>query len=409
MARVEPEVGASRLGGVAAGPLRLLLLAGLPLLVLAGLIWLFLAKGSALVGPSRVPPDALLKLQIERVTFAPHQIVATARNVGPVEATIVGVFVNEAVWQFSVSPDARVPRLGRVKVIIPYPWDEGDPVEVKLITSNGLTFKRKIEVATRTPEPGLHEFGLFALLGTYVGIIPVFLGLLWFPFLRRLGARWFDFLMSLTVGLLVFLAVDALTEAFKVAGRLGGPFKGVALIALGVAGSYLALMATGRAITGVDREGFRARLALAYLVAAGIGLHNLGEGLAIGAAYALGEVALGAFLILGFTIHNTTEGLAIVAPVTRDRPPLGHFAALGMVAGAPTIAGAWVGGFTYSEPWSLLFLSIGAGAILQVVVEIARFRAREGEVLKALAAPRNFLGLLAGFLLMYITGLLVTV
>ena len=387
--------------------LGLLLLAVLPLVLLGGLVWVFLTRGADLVATSRIPADALLKLQIERVTFRPNQILARVRNIGPVEATVAQVMVNEALWQFSVFPSPSLSRLGTATVAIPYPWVEGDPVEVKLVTSNGLTFKRTIGVATETPQPGLAALGLFALLGTYVGVIPVFLGLLWFPFLRRVQDRWFDFFMSLTIGLLVFLGVDALTEAFEVAGRLGGPFKGVAVIVLGVAGSFLAMVTIGRRITGGERQGVRARLALAYFVAVGVGLHNLGEGLAIGAAYALGEVALGAFLVLGFTIHNTTEGLAIVAPVTRDGARLGHLALLGLVAGVPTIAGTWIGGFTYSEPWALLFLAVGAGAIFQVVYEISRYRAADGSVLAGLARPRNLAGLLAGFLIMYATGFLV--
>ena len=395
-------------GGAAEGHRASRLLLGLlPLLLLAGLVWIFLAMGADLVGTSRVPPDALLKLQIERITLVPHQILARVRNVGPVEATVAQVMVNEALWQFSVTPGPTLPRLAAATVAVPYPWVEGDPLEVKLVTSNGLTFKRSLEVATQTPQPGAAAFGLFALLGTYVGVVPVFLGLLWFPFLRRVQDHWFDFFMSLTVGLLVFLGVDALVEASEVAGRLGGPFKGVAVIVLGVAGSFLGMLAIGRQLTGGGREGIQARLALAYLVAVGIGLHNLGEGLAIGAAYALGEVALGAFLVLGFTIHNTTEGLAIVAPMTRDRARLGHLVLLGLVAGVPTIAGTWIGGFTYSEPWALLFLSVGAGAIFQVVYEIARYRAAEGSVLAGLARPRNLLGLLTGFLIMYVTGFLV--
>jgi zinc transporter ZupT len=240
-----------------------------------------------------------------------------------------------------------------------------------------------------------------------VGVIPVFLGLLWFPFLRRMQERWFDFFLSLTAGLLVFLGVEAVSEGFAVSGRLGGPFKGVAVMVLGVAGSFLGLLAIGRSLRGRGRESGQVALALAYLVAVGIGLHNLGEGLAIGAAYALGEVALGAFLVLGFTIHNTTEGLAIVAPVAREKARLGHLILLGLVAGGPTIIGTWIGGFTYSDPWALLFLSVGAGAIFQVVYEIARFRAAGGAVLTSLSRPRNLLGLLAGFLIMYATGFLV--
>ncbi|MBI3121719.1 MAG: hypothetical protein HYZ03_05515, partial [candidate division NC10 bacterium] len=135
MARVESEVLP---GGSASGHRASLLLLGLlPLVLLAGLVWLFLAKGTDLIGTSGAPPDALLKLQIERVTFAPHQILATVRNVGPVEATVAQVMVNEALWQFSVSPKPTIPRLATATVAIPYPWVKGDPVEVKVVTSNG--------------------------------------------------------------------------------------------------------------------------------------------------------------------------------------------------------------------------------------------------------------------------------
>ena len=151
-------------------------------------------------------------------------------------------------------------------------------------------------------------------------------------------------------------------------------------------------------------RGGRSPLYVATLIALGIGIHNLGEGLAIGTAYATGEIALGSFLVLGFLLHNTTEGLGIVAPLAKERPRFRDLLLLGALAGVPTVLGAWVGGFTYSPVWSTLFFAIGAGAIAQVVFELWRLFARQG----GLARPLNAAGLLTGLLVMYATGLLVT-
>jgi zinc transporter, ZIP family len=145
-------------------------------------------------------------------------------------------------------------------------------------------------------------------------------------------------------------------------------------------------------------------LVLAYLIATGIGLHNLGEGLAVGAALATGEVALGTFLIIGFAIHNTTEGLAIVAPLGtfRTRPSLWHFIGLGAVAGLPTVLGAWGGGFAFAPGWATLAFGVAAGAIGQVIWQISRSVSKE----HGLASPFGAVGLMAGILFMYATGLL---
>jgi zinc transporter ZupT len=143
------------------------------------------------------------------------------------------------------------------------------------------------------------------------------------------------------------------------------------------------------------------------LVAIGIGLHNLAEGLAIGAAFALGEATLGTLLIVGFMLHNTTEGLAIVSPLGEERASLRYLCLLGLVAGAPTIAGAWLGGFAYSIFWSVVFLGAGAGAIAQVVVQIVGSMARRTSLLQSLRSLPVAGGLAAGVALMYATGLLV--
>ncbi len=146
----------------------------------------------------------------------------------------------------------------------------------------------------------------------------------------------------------------------------------------------------------------------AYQIALGIGLHNLGEGLAIGAAFALGEVALGVFLVVGFTLHNVTEGVGIAAPILRERPALRHFAWLALLAGAPAILGVWIGGFVYSPLWTTIFLAVGIGAIAQVVVEVTRIiirgTARDGQ---PWLNWTTFGGVTAGIAIMYATALLI--
>ena len=203
----------------------------------------------------------------------------------------------------------------------------------------------------------------------------------------------------------MFLGLDTLAEALDVRGQVPGAFQGTGLITLGLLGTILALTVIVRRSTRGATDGPRARLVLASLIALGIGLHNLGEGLAIGAAYSLGEVALGTFLVLGFLIHNTTEGLGIAAPLAVDRPPLRSWLALGALAGLPTIAGAWIGGFVYSPLFATLFLAIGAGAIFQVVYELVRMMVRQSG--DELMTSTNFAGFVAGLLIMYLTGLLV--
>ncbi len=261
-----------------------------------------------------------------------------------------------------------------------------------------------------TPTANPRSFAVFGLLGVYVGLIPVFLGLLWLPFLRAMPREWMDFWISLTMGLLVFLGVDTLKESFEILGRVPEFLNGALIVAAGAIGAFLALTGIGLRNGGGKGRGSEAAsgMGLATLIAVGIGLHNLGEGLAIGAAYTLGEMALGSFLIVGFTLHNTTEGLAILSPLVSGKARLRDLAWLGLLGGGPTIVGAWIGAFTYSDPLSLLFLGVGAGAIFQVVMVLARSRAERDEpIVEALARPRNAAGLLAGFALMYATSLLV--
>lgn len=381
-----------------------------PLILLGGIVYLFLARGTGLTPRAPAP---LEKLDFERLVFRPNEIVAHVINSGPEPVTVrqvqIGWF-NRSSWDFKISPGPTIERRGKAVVRIPYPWVEGEPYEIVLISSNGLLFVRDVEMATETPTATWDLIGRFSLLGIYVGVIPVFLGILWLPFLQRLSASWYNFMLSLTAGLLVFLGVDAFAEALEVSERLPSIYQGLGIITVAFLGSLLLLFGIAR---GVERRastkaGGAAQmppLVLAYLVAFGIGVHNLGEGLAIGGAYALGEVAVGALLVLGFTVHNLTEGVAVVAPIVHSRFRLTHLLWLGMLAGAPTILGTCMGAFTYSDVWSVVFLAVGAGAVFQVVIEIVSHLGKES--LAALATGHNVAGFIFGLAVMYITGLFV--
>ena len=376
-----------------------------PLVLLAGMTVVFLRFGPLGVFRAAFPP--LEDLTIERIRLpAPGKIEVSVVNGGPEPVTVAQVLIDEAYWPFTIEPGSTIPRLRRATLYLDYPWVEGEPHEVVLLTSTGVTFASEIEIATLSPSPNLRYLATFTLLGIYVGVIPVFLGVLWFPFLRGISRRWVHFFLSLTVGLLVFLGVDALHEAVELAEDVPEAFQGIGLVIVGVLGAILGLIAAGRWLRGLGggREG-SSNLLVAYMIALGIGLHNLGEGLAIGASYAVGAISLGAFLVIGFAIHNTTEGLGIVAPIAKQRPALWHFATLGALAGVPTIVGAWIGGFTYAPTLATLFLAVGAGAIVQVVWEIGKLIRRESEA--DWASPLNAMGLVAGLLIMYTTALLV--
>jgi zinc transporter ZupT len=373
-----------------------------PLILLAALVALFVRVGPIGVFRQAFPP--VEELTIERIRL-PEQGLMEVRvvNGGPEPVTIAQVMVDDANWVHSVDGDRTLQRLESRTITIPYPWVEGEPHAIALVSSTGLTFTGDVAVATRSPVADARYLSTFALLGIYAGVIPVFIGLLWLPFLRSIERRWIDFFLSLTIGLLVFLGVDALVESLETAARVPGAYQGTGLVLLGVAGAPLAIGALGR--WRARGRANRSPLYVAGLIALGIGLHNLGEGLAIGTSYATGEIALGTFLVIGFLLHNTTEGLGIVAPLADERPRLRTLLLLGALAGVPTVLGAWLGAFTYSPVWTTFFFAVGAGAIVQVVYEIRRLFARRGA--EGLGSPLNTAGLLAGMALMYATGLLV--
>ena len=375
----------------------------LPLILLGGVIAIFLKNSGALRLALPVPVE---DLTIERTVLKPGSIDLIVRNASHQHVTLAQAIVNDAVWQMSVTPSATIPRLSRATVHLEYPWVEGEAYGITLFTSSAIPFDAEIPVAFATPQPDQQTFLSFTLIGVFVGIIPVYLGILWFPALRQLGRRWMVFLMALTAGLLVFLGVDTLAEALGSGGdRFQDHSRLLGWSSIGAVATFFLLDAISKRQTGVGKTEAAQRLSVSYMIAIGIGLHNLGEGLAIGAAYSVGEISLGAFLVVGFIIQNITEGVAIIAPVLRDRPSIRQLALLGFVGGAPAIIGAWIGGFSPSPILAVLFLAVGTGAILEVVYEIAKLIQKDTS--KQPMPMTVFSGILTGMLLLWVTGLLI--
>jgi zinc transporter ZupT len=370
---------------------------------LVGLLAFLLARG---VGLERSAPP-IEELTFERIELpAPNLIRLHVTNGGVDPVTVHQAIVDDAVWSFTIEPGPTIGRLRGATVDIPYPWVEGDAHHIELISRNGVAFAAEIAVAIETPSASLSWLARLGLLGLYVGVVPVALGLATYPLLARLGRRGIDFLLALTVGLLVFLAIDTLGEALELAAEAAGGFHATVLVWIVGIGTLVGLLAfTGRR----RRQGELGPLALSFFIALGIGLHNLGEGLAIGSALATGAIGLGTFLVVGFTLHNITEGIGIAAPLLRGGAPrLRHFAGYALLAGGPAILGCWIGGMVFDPFWAAVFLAVGTGAIVQVVVEVGRLLAVGRPGVAADPWRGELLaGAAVGVMIMYATALLV--
>ena len=404
----------------------------IPIVVLTAMIlFLFSPIGQSFL-KSGVP---MPEVTIEKIEFQEGRIVAFIRNTGPVDITIAQADINDRIHLAAIEPSRSLPRLTEAQVIIPFPWNPAEPYEVGITTSDGVRFSKNVEAAAQVLTPNVEQVLLFAIIGAYVGIIPIMIGLLWYPFIRRLNTNKYNFFLSLTAGLLVFLGIDAVLESNEIISEnVAAIFNGQVLIVMVVIVSFLVLLYASETLTQraakksvsanystsslsssasttpqQQQQELIKPLAISLMIAIGIGLHNFGEGLAISAAVLLGKAALGTFLIVGFTLHNTTEGLAIVAPIAKSgKVMIRKLIVMGFIAGAPTIAGAWIGGFLYSPLAAVIFLSVGAGAIFQVVYSITSWISHtSSRNRKSLINASTIAGFAIGMLIMYTTGLLI--
>lgn len=429
----------------------------IPIIVLGGmLVFLFSPFGISILNTGIPLPE----ITIEKIEFQYDKIVAFIRNTGPEQIEIAQADINDRIIPAAIEPSKTLARLAEAKVIIPFSWNPGVPYEVGVTVSDGTRFSKSVEAAALAPSPNIEQASYFAIIGVYVGIIPVLIGLLWFPFIKRLSMNKYKFFLSLTTGLLVFLAIDALVESNEIVQQnIAGAFNGQVLIVMVTIISFLVLLyISEKLVERAKMKSYASKnisktnsilpsssssssllkdtqnsnqkqqqyqqqlakpLAISMMIAIGIGLHNFGEGLAIGAAVLLGEVALSTFLIVGFTLHNTTEGLAIVAPMAKSggKVIIRKLIMMGLIAGIPTIVGAWIGGFLYSPIAAIIFLSIGAGAIFQVVFSITSWMSStlvsnnnnnnyESRI-KTLSSTPIITGFIVGMLIMYLTSLVI--
>jgi zinc transporter ZupT len=373
----------------------------LPLLLAICLLGLFLNPMQQL--NRNAPP--VESLNVEQTILEEDGITLKVRAAGSQPMQIAQVQVDGAYWQFSQQPPGNIQRLDTATLDIPYPWVSGHAHHIKLLTNTGMSFDHTIDVALATPELSVSTLLTYSWLGLYVGLVPVGLGMLCYPYLARLGKSGLAFVLSLTVGLLAFLLVDTFQEGLELGSQAIGAFQGEALVWFGSAIAFLALLTISRG-QGNPPQG----QALATYLALGIGLHNFGEGLAIGTAFAVGKLALGTFLVVGFTLHNLTEGLGIVSPLLKQKARLLTFFSLAMLAGLPAIPGIWLGAFAFAPHWAALCLGIGAGAILQVIVELGDYLFQTTQTWnRPWLSPLNFAGFTLGILVMYGTAMLVKI
>ena len=373
-----------------------------PIVLLTIVIAFLLGPASTFLQFGVVLPE----VSIEKVEFIENEIQATVRNTGPIEVAVAVADVNDRIQPAAVEPDSSLQRFETALVRIPFDWNEGQPYEIGITINDGTRFSTQVDAAFASLEPDVDLFVFLGMIGFLIGVVPIMIGLLWYPFIKKLGKNAFNFFLAFTMGLLIFLGIDAVLEASEISeNHLSSIFNGELLIATVVILSFLSLYGIGQKLIKTNSLSTLSKgLTISLMIAIGIGLHNLGEGLAVGAAIALGEVALSTFLIIGFATHNTTEGLAIAAPLTSSKAKITKMVGLGLIAGAPAIFGCWVGGFSFSPLFTLIFLAIGAGAIFQVVISIFQYMKGKSDLLSNTSL---FSGVSAGLIVMYLTSVII--
>lgn len=336
-------------------------------LVLAGVLVVFIiGSGSSLLLPNSV---ILPEIIIEKIEFTDSQILASVRNTGHIDVTIAQADVNDRIQPSAAEPDASLGRLESALVRIPYEWNTGEPYEIGITLGDGTRFAKMVDAAVPALKADSETLFRLVAVGALVGIIPVMIGLLWRPFVSRLDDSYRTLVLGITVGLLVFIAADTVREALEVSTQWGldEGFNGTLLVLSSGVLVFLGIQYISGLLRG---SGKSVPMTISIVVASGIGLHNLGEGLAIGAAIGLGQAAFTLFLVVGLALHNMTEGFAITAPVAKRPVRVVHLALLGMLAGTPVIAGTLIGGLAFSPLAAIILLGAAAGAIAQVICSI---------------------------------------
>ena len=400
-ADVTPSGSGSRLGSIG--------MAITPVIVLVAIVAAVLAGGDRILegfGHNPPPADEFVVDGVKFIDDGHIEVQLTNPQSQPLTPAVV--YVDSAIAYGVEGLGDELDRHDERTIVIPYPWIEDDPYLIGITSSSGITTEVEVPAAVPAARVDAGGLGWGALIGILVGVVPVALGLAWLPAMRRLRPTIVAGFVAFTGGLLLFLAIDATAEAFDVQARVLPAFGGAGLVAMGIVTSMVAISLLGRwlrhDVVDGERDPTSVAMTLAVLVAVGIGVHNLGEGLAIGSSFSLGESSLAVSLIVGFMVHNLTEGIGIAAPIASARGTLRAWPAIGLalVAGVPAVAGIWLGRYVEGNLFAALCFAIAAGAALQVVVEVSKFvRKAPGG---GFTAPGVQAGFALGMVAMWLTG-----
>ena len=351
---------------------------------LSGLIWLLAALGllaatlfvAGNFGGPAVDGSASAEesLRVEEILLEPGRIDLLVRNTGSGELTIAQVTINGAAWLSLTLPGPIVEPGAEAAIRLDdYEWLAGKPYEIVIFTSRANAFPTYIASARATFQPTNANVNVIIWLGIVIGLLPVLLGLLWYPGLGQFGRQGGLFLAMLSaVGLgllglkLVADIIEWLDAPFEIFGQGG-------LLVLGGVGLFVGLNFLGRyqEATGADQLG--RQFLTAQRIALGVGLFSLGQGIILGGEIGQDLLAPGAWSVTGLLLVNLIKGLGIISPLPAAKVTggsIGQLALMGIVGGFPAILGVWFGVF-YSAPLlTALLLGAGLGAVAAVVYQL---------------------------------------
>lgn len=224
---------------------------------------------------------------------------------------------------------------------------------------------------------------------------------------RKTSERTTRLLNAVAIGILVFLMCDVFSDvapSLYAGGALAGyganPVLSIIFAVALAMGFFMLYIFENRSKKGLSP----ARMSL--MIAIGMGLQNLTEGLVFGSL----SVSLGLFsgvalvVLVGFVLQNITEGFPIAAPfLNHDDKKIGVMATLFLVGGLPTVIGGIAGFYYSSTMFNIFFDGLAIGAILYVILPMIKHQLKEMDYMKQKLV---YVGIFAGFLIGFLVNLI---
>jgi zinc transporter, ZIP family len=375
----------------------------IPFFLLAGIIAVFITTHGG--GTLATQNGEAAMLLFDRTVLQPGQFALHVRNSSLQPMTIATANVNDAIIPYVIKPAGPIPPLGSATVYLLYPWVEGQAYEITLSTRDSASFKTSVSDAEATSPPTPKTIRILLLVGLAAGLLPVLCGITWFPAITRAGPGLFLFLLAVAGGLLIYTGIALADQTLKNLPQVDGAFQGIGMLAVSFALAFLFLNAVSGVGSSLGMGQRSHRSAQAWIKAAGVGLQNFAAALAVGAAFSSDSAVLGTIFIMALIILNLTQGLRIIASMEKNERSFTWLLGTGVLAGAPAVLGIWLGFMTSSQMAFLLFYTIGAGAIVQALVEVIQ-RIRQSTTHQPMPVT-IFAGFAAGMLALYMASILI--